>query len=113
MLPPPHSPKYKALLMWITLFVQRFTKKKIGDVMTDTNETEAGEPSQPSHREVSPMAEPIPMEVHSRKSTSLRGIKFMFHSPIVVDKIDPRRPFTRAASKKNVPMKSDVEEIST
>jgi hypothetical protein len=58
------------------------------------------------------MAEPIPMEVPSRKSTGLRGRKLMFPSPIVADKIKPRRPFTRAATKQNVPVKSDVAEIS-
>jgi hypothetical protein len=59
------------------------------------------------------MAEPIPMEVPPRKSTGLRGRKLMFPSPIVADKIKPRRPFTRVASKKNVPVESDVAETST
>jgi len=72
-----------------------------------TNETEAGGPSQPSHREYLPMAEPNPIEFPSRKSIGLRGIKLVFPSPIVVDRVKPRRPFTRATTKKNVHVKND------
>jgi hypothetical protein len=93
------------------------SKKKRG-TMTDkadraTNEAEAGGPSQPSHREASPMEDPIPMEVPSSKPTGLRGRKLVFPSPIVADKVKPRRPFTRATTKKNVPVKDDATETST
>jgi hypothetical protein len=93
-------------------------KKKRGTSMNDTdnratNETKERGPSQPSHREVSPMANPIPMEVPSRKSTGMRGRKLMFPSPIVEDKINPMRPFTRVATKQTVPVKSDVAETSS
>jgi hypothetical protein len=63
------------------------SKKKRG-AMTDkydkaTNEIEAGGPSQPSHREASPLAYPTPMEVPSSKSTGLRGRKLVFPSPLL------------------------------
>jgi hypothetical protein len=44
----------------------------------DTNEAEAGGPSQPIDRETSPMADPIPMEVPSRKPRGLKGKIFFF-----------------------------------
>jgi len=53
------------------------------------------------------------MEVPSRKSTGLRGRKLMFPSPIAVDNINPRRQFTRATAKQNVPVKYDVAETSS
>jgi hypothetical protein len=58
------------------------------------------------------MADPTPMEVPSSKSTGLRGRKLVFPSPIAADKVKPRRPFTRATTKKNVPVKDDAAETS-
>jgi hypothetical protein len=52
----------------------------------------------------------IPMEVPSSKSTCLRGRKLVFPSPIALEKVKPRRPFTRATTKKNVHVKDDVVE---
>jgi hypothetical protein len=79
----------------------------------ETNETEAGGPSQPSHRGASPMENPTPMEVPSSKSTSLRGRNLVFPSPVAAEKVKPRRPFTRAAAKQNFPVKDDVAETSS
>ena len=50
------------------------------------------------------MADPIPMEVPSSKSTGLRGRKLVFPSPIAADKVKPRRPFTIATTNKNFPV---------
>jgi hypothetical protein len=77
------------------------------------NEVEVGGPSQPSYREASPMAYLIPMEIPSSKSTGLRGRNIFFPSPIVADKVKPRRPFTRETSKQNVPVKDDAAETSS
>jgi hypothetical protein len=77
-----------------------------------TNETEVGGPSQPSDEESLPMENPTPMEVPSRKSTGLRGRKIVFSSRIVADNVKTRRPFTREATNKNVPVKDDAIETS-
>jgi hypothetical protein len=77
-------------------------------VVRATNEAEAGGPSQPSDKESSPMAYLIPTEVPSSKPTGLRGRNLFFSSTITADKVKPRRPFTRAAAKKNVPVKNDA-----
>jgi hypothetical protein len=82
-------------------------KKKRG-TMTDKDDRakkdhEEGGPSQSSQREASPMPDPTPMEVPSRKSTGLRGRKLVFPSPSAADKVKARRPLTRAATKKECP----------
>jgi hypothetical protein len=77
------------------------------------NEVESRGPSQPPDIENSPMAYPIPMEVPSRKPRGLKGKKLVFSSPIVADKVKPRRPFTRATSNQHVLVKDDTIEASS
>jgi len=88
------------------------SKKKRGAMIdkddTSTNETEVGGPSKPSHREDSPMENSIPMEAPSSKPIGLRGRKLVVPSPIVAEKVKPRRPFTRVSAKKNVHVKDDA-----
>jgi len=69
-------------------------------------------PSQPLDREVSPVAEPTPMETSSSKVRSLKGKKLVFSPPVVVEAIKPRRPFTRSATKQLIPMEEDTSKAS-
>jgi hypothetical protein len=75
-------------------------------------ETEVGGPSQPSHRETSPVTDPTPAKVPSSRSTGLRGRKLVFPSPIAADKVKVRRPLTRAAAKQEIPVKDDGVGVS-
>jgi hypothetical protein len=59
------------------------------------------------------MADPIPMEVPSRKPRYLKGKKLVFSSSIVAEKVKLRRPFTRAASKQHILVKDDTEEAAS
>jgi hypothetical protein len=47
-------------------------------IVRATNEAKIGGPSQPLDRETSPMEDPIPMEVPSRKPRGLKGKKTCF-----------------------------------
>jgi hypothetical protein len=59
------------------------------------------------------LAYPTPMEIPSSKSTVLRGRKNVLPLAIASDKVKPRRHFTRAKTKQNVPVKDDVVETSS
>jgi hypothetical protein len=59
------------------------------------------------------MPYPSPVEVPSTKATCLRGRKLVFPSPSVADKVKARRPLTRAATKKEIPMKDDAVGVSS
>jgi hypothetical protein len=59
-------------------------------------------PSQPPDKEASPVAEPAPMETSSSKVRSLKGKKLVFSSPVVVEVVKPRRPFTRSTTKQHI-----------
>ena len=59
------------------------------------------------------MVEPTPMEIPSSKLKSLKGKNISFSPPVVVEKVKPRRPFTRSASKQHVPMKDGTTETSS
>jgi hypothetical protein len=92
--------------------------KRKGGTMIDkvdkaTNEAGSGGPLQPSYREASPMTDPIPMDIPSRKPRGLKRKNMVFSPPFAVDKVKPRRHFTREKTMKNVLVKGDVEENST
>jgi hypothetical protein len=56
--------------------------------------------------------EPSPMDIPSSKPRSLKGKELDFWPPVVVDKVKPRRPFTRSIDRQHVPMKYDTTETS-
>jgi len=84
-----------------------------GKVDKVIEETKVGAPSQPSHRKTSPIIDPTPAKVPSRRSIVLRGRKLVFPSPIVADKVKSRRPLTRATTKKEIPVKDDAVGVSS
>jgi hypothetical protein len=56
--------------------------------------------------------EPTPMDISLIKERSLKGKKLAFSPPVVVGTIKFRRPFTRLAAKKHVPMEDGEAESS-
>jgi hypothetical protein len=77
-----------------------------------TDKTVEGGPSQPPDREVSPVAEPTPMEISSSKIRSLKGKKLVFSPPVVAETIKPRRPFTRSTTKQHIPVEEGTSKAS-
>jgi hypothetical protein len=78
-----------------------------------THKTVEGDPWQPPDREISPVAEPTPMEISSSKARSLKGKKLIFSPPVVAETTKPRRPFTRSTNKQHVPMEDGAVEASS
>jgi hypothetical protein len=70
-------------------------------------------PSQPPDEDTSPVAEPAPMGTSSSKARSLKGKKLVFSSPVVVEVVKPRRPFTRSTTKKHVSVEEGTSRAST
>jgi hypothetical protein len=54
------------------------------------------------------MENPIPMDIPSTKPRGLKGKNTFFSPPFSTDKVKPKRPFTRATTKKNVLVKCDA-----
>jgi len=65
----------------------------------DSDKVEEGGSSQPPDKEMFPMTKPMLVEIPSSKIVKLKGKKLVFSPPFVVEKVKPRRPFTRSATK--------------
>jgi hypothetical protein len=59
-------------------------------------------PSQPLEEKTSLVAEPSPMKAFSSKARNLKGKKLVFSPHVAAKVVNPRRPFTISAAKKNV-----------
>jgi hypothetical protein len=72
-----------------------------------------GIPSQPPAREVSLVVETTPMEISSSKIRSMKGKKLFFSPHVVVETVNPRRPFTRSTTKQHIPVEEGTTKAST